>query len=265
MDHQTLLQTVKSEVLKLKATADHSAFWILDDWPTIDEGSAKSILPEITQIIHANDPGKPAICGFGAELGVNHTDNFNPDVMKNFSQAGCNIIALYIYSESVTNPNTSHDTFDWSMSTLLPSVFRALGNQGWDGSKVPFMGIAQAWAGARTDVKGVYEITPSAADIEQQSASFCKNGAQGINFYAWNDSTVSNIQTPATNTEIKKGVEQGIKACQTYWKASSSNLKYEPLSEHTVFNFLLSMAADYVRERRAYLVPFTSCWVLVSP
>ena len=84
-------------------------------------------------------------------------------------------------------------------------------------NKVPFIGIAQAWAGKRSDVNGFYEIVPTSQDIEQESASFCRNGALAINYYAWNTSDVSDLQSPANNTQIREGVLKGIKSCQDYW------------------------------------------------
>jgi hypothetical protein len=217
MDHQQLIDLVKGEIARAKKTTLRAGYWILDDWPASDEGSAKSLLPEIAGIIHTQDPGMPAICGFGAELGAGQHDLLAPGVVKNYSPGGCDVVGIYIYSESVTDPTTPPSTFDWSMSTLLPAMLNGLSQQGWDPNKIPFMGIVQAWAGTRMDAKGYYEIAPRAQDIVQQSISFCKNGAQGINYYGWNSSMVRNIQTPANNAQIKQGVLKGIQACKNYW------------------------------------------------
>ncbi|MDQ2714061.1 MAG: hypothetical protein M3Z08_04065 [Chloroflexota bacterium] len=217
MDHQRLITLVKAEIASAKRTTLRAGYWILDDWPGADEGSAKSLLREITSIIHSEDPGIRSICGFGAELGVNYEDLLNPAVVENYAPGGCDIVGIYIYSQSVTDPGTSDSTFDWSMSTLLPRMLNGLSQQGWDQKKVPLMGIAQAWAGIRADFPGYYEIAPTAQDIEMQSLSFCQSGAIGINYYGWNDSTVRNMQTPANNAQIKQGVIDGIKACENYW------------------------------------------------
>ena len=217
MNYQTLMDTVKKDVINTKSHSSHSGYWILDDWPGSDEGSAKSILQSITQIIHTYDPGKPSICGFGAELGINRTDLFDPNVTKNYSPGGCDMVGIYVYSQSVTDSNTTPDTFDWSMSNLLPLIFNALQRQGWDKNKVPYIGIAQAWAGKRSDVNGFYEIVPTSQDIAEESASFCYNGALAINYYAWNTSDISDLQSPENNSQIREGVLQGIKSCQTYW------------------------------------------------
>lgn len=217
MDSQKLINLVKDEIARAKKTTLRSGYWILDDWPGSDEGSAKPLLREITNIIHTEDPGMPSICGFGAELGVGNRDLFAPGITENYSPGGCDMVGIYIYSESVQDPRTPHTAFDWSMSTLLPRMLDSLSRQGWDKNKVPLMGIVQAWAGTRTDVQGYYEITPTAQDIEKQSLSFCQSGAQGINYYGWDDSTVSNIQTSANNAQIKQGVINGIAACKKYW------------------------------------------------
>ncbi|HLZ62658.1 MAG TPA: hypothetical protein VKR06_37405 [Ktedonosporobacter sp.] len=229
MDQQTLLNDVTSEVLRAKAIPGNAGYWILDDWPTSDSGSAKGILQQITQIIHQNDPGKPAICGIGAELRSNRQDTFYAGTAANFSPQGCDMIGLYIYSQSVSDPATSPDSFDWSMSTLLPKIFSALQDNGWDASKTPFMGTSQAYGGSRNDVGGLYEIIPTAADIAQQSLSFCQNGALGINFYGWGSSNIGGIQTPSNNAQIKAGVTQGIAACKQYWDSLSVAAPASPL------------------------------------
>lgn len=217
MTLSALLAGVKSDILTARQNNQVVGVWILDDWPAADPGGAASILPSIAQIIHSFAPHMPTICGFGAELGPHHTDIFDSAVFANYSPAACNEVALYIYSEPVANGATT-TTFDWSMSTLLPKIWSTLRARGWNLRASPVIGIPQAFGGARTSTPNTVEATPTASEIAQQSASFCKAGASGVVYYAWYDSSLTNLQTPANNAAIEQGVRVGIQACKTIWK-----------------------------------------------
>jgi len=194
--------------------------WALDDWPATDLGGAKAILPQIAAIAHTYAPGVKVICGFGAELGLNGTDILNTDYFDNFTPQGCDVVAIYIYSASVTDPTLSPATFDWSMRTLLPKIRAGLLAHGWNPKTTPMIGIPQAFGGTRLDAPGTYEITPTADDIALQSQSFCAGGASGIAYYAWQSSGLSALQTAANNINIAEGVHGGIELCQRLWKTN---------------------------------------------
>lgn len=138
-------------------------------------------------------------------------------IAANYAPGTCDIVAPYIYSDSVTDPATAPSAFDWSMQRVLPQVESALRSRGWNPAMVPLIGIAQAWGGTRTDIPGLYEIVPTAADLAQQSASYCQHGAVGIVYYAWSDSEIVGMQTPANNAQLAAGVEQGIALCRSVW------------------------------------------------
>ncbi|MEO7000553.1 MAG: hypothetical protein ABI068_01955, partial [Ktedonobacterales bacterium] len=193
-------------------------YWALDDWPASDPGSAAPLLRQIAALAHQITPGLPVICGFGPELEPGGADNFDARLFANYTPAGCDAVALYIYSASVIDPATSPTTFDWSMRSLLPKVFITLRALGWNPARTPLIGIPQAWAGDRSNVTAnIYEIAPTTDELAQQSASFCQSGASGIVFYAWYDSSTTNLQTPANSLVIRRGVRQGIAACKRTW------------------------------------------------
>jgi hypothetical protein len=213
-DAQHLWADVTQHLNAVKDDPAIVGFWVLDDWPwTVDPGGARTLLQELTRQVHALAPGKPTICGFGAELGVGRTDVWAPELAQNFSPMGCDVVGLDVYSQSVPDVHTSPGTFDWSMSTLLPKIRAALAAQGWKQNKEPLIGIVQAWAGARDDWPGYYEIVPTAAEIARQALSFCKAGAVGIVFYGWGA-----LQTPANSAAIRAGLRQAIAQCTAVWR-----------------------------------------------
>lgn len=217
-----------SETTLLGAVTDHlksvaqnrliNAYWVLDDWPSWDEGAANGLLQAIHALIQTYTPDRPAICGFGGELGPQHRDTWNSRLFLNFSPQGCDLVALYIYSTPVvtSKPPPPSATFDWSMSGILPQMLAALRKRGWDSEKEPLIGIVQAWAGVKKDSPGLMEVTPTAADIATQSLSFCKAGAQSLVFYSWDDPFTT--ESPFTNAQISQGVQLGVQACGAYWK-----------------------------------------------
>ncbi|HEU5383871.1 MAG TPA: hypothetical protein VFV38_51405 [Ktedonobacteraceae bacterium] len=237
------LSTIQTELQNEAADTQVIAYWILDDWNfTNDPGGAAAILPQIAQMVHSIT-GKPIICGFGAGITANKQYSWAPALAQNFSPGGCDAVGLYIYSSSVLDPNTSPSTFDWSMSSLLPAMFKSLADcngtcssaNGWNVNNEPLIGIAQGWAGTRKNFSPVkYEIAPTADDIIEQSISFCEHGATGIAYYGWITSGVDPLYTPENSAAMKQGVQQGITSCQTIWGNRSA---YQTLGTYTAVGF----------------------------
>jgi hypothetical protein len=218
-DENALLASVTTHLKQVKDNPLIIGYWVLDDWVSWDAGSARQILIKIHHLIQQYTPGRPAICGFGGLLTSDHISGWSDWVADNFSPQGCDRVGLYIYTPSLsdTTPTLSPDTFDWSMSTLLPAMFASLQRREWDISKEPLIGIGQAFGGpiAGTDR---YWITPTAKDIEIQSRSFCEHGATGIVFYGWDDSEFGpTTQTPMNNPGIESGIRNGIAVCKQDW------------------------------------------------
>jgi len=193
-------------------------FWVLDDqalWDT--PGYAVNILNQSRTLIHQTNPNWFTVCGFGGAMGANYTTGWTTSLAQNFTTQGCDMVGLYNYSSSQPNniPLPNSDNFDWSMSHLLPQEFASLQAQGWNITKEPLVGIPQAWAGQRTDVKTVYEIIPSTQNMVTQAQSFCKAGATAIIWYAWADSTVPYF--PWNTPVMAQGVQQGLAACNSWW------------------------------------------------
>jgi hypothetical protein len=204
----------------LREAADNrliNAYWVLDDWPAWDAGSANSLLQALHTLIHLYTPDRPTICGFGGEIGLHQQDTWNARLFLNFSPQACDMVALYIYSAPVvtSQPHPPSDAFDWPMTGILPHMFATLRKRGWNPRQEPLIGIVQAWAGIRKDVPGFSEVAPTAANMAMQSLSFCKAGAQSIIYYAWHDSTTT--ETPFTNAQMRQGVKLGTQACKAYW------------------------------------------------
>lgn len=106
-------------------------YWILDDWPLFDPGTASDALTAITRLVHQMTPGLPTICGFGAQFGPDGSVIFDAATVANYVPGACDMVALYIYSASVPYPSPaiSSDSFDWSMSSVLPQAERAASAQ----------------------------------------------------------------------------------------------------------------------------------------
>ncbi len=194
-------------------------YWVLDDWASWDEGSARLLLTKIRHLIQHYTPGRPAICGFGGTLSANTSLGWNDNVADNFSPQGCDEVGLYIYSARV--PIVSHipssSTYDWSMSKLLPAMFASLKQRRWNIQQEPLLGIVQAIGGPVAYMNS-YQVPPTAQDIETQSRSFCESGATGLTFYGWSDSSFGALsQTPMNSPEVEKGIRDGIAACKQSW------------------------------------------------
>ncbi|GHO82734.1 hypothetical protein [Dictyobacter formicarum] len=231
---QDTYSTFSSEETFLAAIAAHLkhvannhliiGYWVLDDWVPWDKGSAKQLLIKIHTLIQQFTPDRPAICGFGGTLTANHTFGWADWLADNFSPDGCDEVGLYIYATSISAASQipSPETYDWSMSSILPVIFRSLQQRGWNIAKEPFIGIGQAFGGFIAN-SNRYRLAPTSSYIEMQSKSFCAHGAIGLAFYAWSDSEIGALsQSPMTSREIEIGIQNGIRACKQYWKQTSS-------------------------------------------
>jgi hypothetical protein len=194
-----------------------SGYWVLDDWPWWDGGSARDLLKSIHRQIAKLTPGDPAICGFGGELespktesGGNIDEGFEISTAKNYSNAGCDMVGLYNYTDLGSEPSNGED-YDWSMKTLLELQKRDLGNRGWVQANTPMLGIAQAFAGPYEER---YWPGITTAEMITQAEAFCAAGASSIAWYAWHDSGfVSETLTPETSPVIDEGIRGGLEAC----------------------------------------------------
>ena len=209
---QALLTDVNNHLRQEKNNSLIIGYWVLDDWPLNDLGSAKNILVQEHALIHQYTPDRPAICGFGGEIYPvpSHTYSWLDGIAANFSPQGCDMVGLYIYGASYTT-----GTYDWTMAKILPAMFTSLKKRGWDITKEPLIGIPQAFGGT---LGGEPWPVSTAQSIETQSKSFCQNGATGIIYYAWDNSGLDKTsQLPWNSAQITQGIRKGIAACKQYW------------------------------------------------
>ncbi len=219
-DQNALLTAIAAHLRAVKDNQLVIGYWVLDDWLPWDAGSARELLIKIHQLIQHYTPGRPAICGFSGYITSDHTTGWSDWIADNFSPQGCDKVGFYIYTPTISNttPTSSPDAYNWSMSAVLPAMFASLQKRGWDITKEPLIGIAQAFGGpiAHTDS---YWVTPTAKDIQIQSESFCEHGATGLVFYAWNDTEFGpTTQTPVNSPGIEDGIQNGIATCRQYWR-----------------------------------------------
>jgi len=194
-----------------------SGYWVLDDWPTWDGGSAQTVLQQIHREIEATTPGYPAICGFGGTIGPPGTAEWTPSTAANYSTTGCDMVGLYNYANE-TGRKSDGDRLDWTMQSLLPAMESSLAAQGWSASASPVLGIGQGWSGR---FAGGYEPGLSASQVLAEANAFCGNGVSSIGWYGWTDSGFHRTtRTPVNSTAIDSGIEQSISACQADWAAS---------------------------------------------
>ena len=187
-------------------------YWVLDDWPGWDAGSARGLLQKIHAEIATATPGYPAVCGFGAGLGKPGVVNWDPGTAANYSNGGCDEVGWYVYTPFGLRKPSSGNQYDWSMRALLPAMTRSLARYGWSAARAPLMGIGQAWGGAYG--RGYFQPGLSRAQIRTQAGAFCAYGANAISWYAWDDSGfVRATQTPLNSRAIAAGIADGIAAC----------------------------------------------------
>jgi hypothetical protein len=222
-DANALLATIATHLKQVKDNQLIIGYWVLDDWVQWDAGSARQLLIKIHQLIQQYTPGRPAICGFGGNIGLHQRYGWEDWIADNFSHQGCDKVGFYIYAPSLPNttPTSSPDAFDWSMSRVLPAMFASLQQRGWNIKKEPLIGIGQVFGGPIANTNK-YWVTPTAKDIETQSRSFCEHGATGLAFFAWDSSEYGpTTQTPMNSTAIDAGIRNGIAACKQYWSNHS--------------------------------------------
>jgi hypothetical protein len=220
MTEDKFLSLVQSRLDEIKDLSYIKGYWVLDDQPAWDTGYAKNLLATVHDMIASATPGKPAVCGFGGFINANAKGSWNPAIATAFSSRYCDMVAFYIYSNSyLTSSPPGSDAFDWSMRSIVPDMMAELKAQGWNQDKQPLIGIAQTWAGSRSDLEGKYtETLPSPANLKQQYLSFCRDfHAQGVIGYSWQDGSVDGF--PDTNATLAEGVREGNQACQDYWKS----------------------------------------------
>jgi len=218
-NENALLATIARHLKQEKDNSLIMGYWVLDDWVQWDAGSARDLLIKIHALIQYYTPGRPAICGFGGSIGAQQKYGWQDWVADNFSPQGCDEVGLYIYTSSLpdTAPLASPTAYYWSISAVLPAMFASLQQRGWDITKVPLIGIGQAFGGPIKNSRR-YWVTPNAQDIAIQSRSFCAHGASGLVFYAWDDSEFGpTTQTPMNSPAIDEGIQSGIAACKAYW------------------------------------------------
>ncbi|HEY6326709.1 MAG TPA: hypothetical protein VIW73_09400, partial [Candidatus Cybelea sp.] len=137
------------EILERDATLPYVVgYWVLDDWAWWDPGSGRRLLQKVHALIAARMPGRPAICGFGAGLGLPGHANWNPGTAANYSNSGCDIVGWYNYSPFGRRHPSMGKKLDWTMKSLLPAMRRSLEKYGWRMQRTPLYGIGQGWGGS---------------------------------------------------------------------------------------------------------------------
>lgn len=216
-----LLAAIKP-LVERDAKLGASGYWILDDWPYWDPGSAHNVLPQIRSLIAGIAPGKPAICGFAGTVGKAGYVGWDKGTGYNYSNAGCDAVGWYNYSNfGITTPSNGN-ALDWTMKALLSAQAATLHKYGWVQKTHPLIGIGQAWGG-HYDGK-YYQPGLSTAQMRTQAQAFCRFGATSISWYAWDDSGwEAGTETPETSTAVADGVVDGLAACRSVWKTASDS------------------------------------------
>jgi hypothetical protein len=210
-----VLEAVEGWLREDAAIANVAGYWVLDDWPPWDGGTARQLLGEIHGAIERITPGRPAICGFGGSIeDKGRLEGFESSAAENFSSEGCSMVALYNYAVWGKEPSNG-DEVEWGMGILLHEQMTALAAAGWNESETPLLGIGQAFSGPFGI--GEYEQGLTTAQMLEQAKAFCSAGATSLGWYAWGDSNYVHgklgTQTPVTSKAIRQGIEASIKAC----------------------------------------------------
>lgn len=192
-------------------------YWVLDDWPFWDPGSARNLLRKIHGLMVTETPKRPAICGFGAGLGKPGEVNWDPGTAANYSNGGCDVVGWYNYSPFGRHHPSLGKNLDWSMKALLPAMQRSLAKKGWNIAQTPLYGIGQGWGGSYD--KRFYQPGLTRWEMRAQANGFCTFGATYVGWYAWDDSGFeSRTHTPNNSAAIAAGIGEGIKACRQIWQ-----------------------------------------------
>jgi hypothetical protein len=221
MDDAALMAAVKGYLQEVAGDPTVRGYWVLDDWPFYD-ATARGVLIDIHRLITRYTPERPAICGFSALI-IPGADEWQPSLADNFSPQGCDAIAFYVFADTVTGGPPLASRYNWEMPGLLARMETAMRARGWNLAATPLIGIPQAFGG-RNRYDGSYQVVPSSQSLAAQTAAFCRAGATGIVFYAWDVSDYLNPQDPATNGAIAAGVREGITACRQIWSGSALHL-----------------------------------------
>lgn len=228
-----ILSAIQSHLATASADNNVVAYWILDDYPGSD---ISPLLQKVHNLIAAANDGptsafpRPAICGLSANL-LPITDNQVTDgdpylkefqtALVNFRPSYCDIIAIYSYAvntatESSAAIGSNSANYDWSMTYLLPEVFRELGARGWDPAEEPVVGIPMSFGGYST------YVAPTEAELVTQMTAFCKAGAVALLPYTWHndyarDNPMASFVEPFNSAYMRAGLAEGMKQCQDYW------------------------------------------------
>ena len=192
-------------------------YWVLDDWPGWDPGSARGLLQKIHALIVEKTPGRPAICGFGAGIAKPGKVNWDRGTAANYSNGGCDVVGWYNYSPFGRTHPSLGKKLDWGMKALLPAMQRSLAKLGWNISATPLYGIAQAWGGSYD--KRYYQPGLTRTELLEQARAFCRFGATYVGWYAWDDSGFdARTETANDSATVARGIHAGINACEAIWK-----------------------------------------------
>jgi hypothetical protein len=205
-DQSTILAAVKARAQAAAANPAVVGFYVLDDYT----GNVLPLLEKIHQALSTYAPGKPVVCGFGGTLdfaapgGGYQRDyaslaQYERRELLNYSPRACDGVDLYIYSLGKHAPSS-----DYSMARLLPVMLGALRAREWNSSLL--IGAPQAWEG----------VPPSAAQVEQQTAAFCKAGAKAITAFTWDNFSDGEPEL-ANSPQLRAGLSAGLRDCQSIW------------------------------------------------
>jgi len=223
----TIVTLLQAHLAARQGDPNVIAYWFLDDYPG---GDISDLLETMHNMLAAanHDPSsifpRPALCGFGGQI-LPRSDTRKPNAdpllsyfkkaLTNFRPSYCDMVALYPYAvNSGTGPNDPSQ-YDWSMTRLLPAMFKDLEDLGWNSSKEPLVGIPQAFG------CGQY-VTPRESDIVTQMSAYCKAGAVALIAYSWDDGYHSKYPDrpytePVNSAAVRAGLASGFAQCQKYW------------------------------------------------
>jgi len=208
-NQSTILAAVKARAQAAAANPAVVGFYVLDDYI----GNVLPLLEQIDRVLSTYAPGKPVVCGFGGTLdfaaprGGYQRDfaslaQYERRELLNYSPRACDGVDLYLYSLGKHAPSS-----DYSMTRVLPVMLGALRARGWDSSLL--IGAPQAWEG----------VPPSAAQLEQQTAAFCKAGATAITAFTWDNFSDGEPEL-ANSPQLRAGLSAGVKDCQSIWDSA---------------------------------------------
>jgi hypothetical protein len=189
------------------------AYWVLDDNPGYVRPALELIHKLVQQENLVDQIARPTVCGFGGNL----DDSRRPTAqsraafdasLTNFTPTGCDVVALYPYASS----GNDADSVDWSMGELLPYMVSALRDRGWDPARQPLIGIPQTFRFGNAS-------SPTAEDVQAQTAAYCAAGASAILFYAWDDSASGPKDELFDAPDLRQGASDGLAQCQAVWRS----------------------------------------------